>query len=152
MSAVPSTGLNGAHLGLLPKSPGREEGWGAQMTPRPGAAVADTICTRIHVLLSHNITFVLVLVELTVSWEDRMEEAHERKKAKYLQLVEACREIGWGAHCEPAEVDCRGFPQQSSSLAPWLQRFARQKRHHKHQWGHGRSLKVAVDQDGRRME
>lgn len=36
----------------------------------------------------------VVQLELTVPWEDRMEEAHERKKAKYLQMVEACRESG----------------------------------------------------------
>ncbi|XP_076860736.1 uncharacterized protein LOC143513938 [Brachyhypopomus gauderio] len=55
----------------------------------------------------------VVLLELTVPWEERMEEAHERKKAKYLELVEMCRESGWRARCEPIEVGCRGFIGQS---------------------------------------
>ncbi|XP_071145089.1 uncharacterized protein [Mytilus edulis] len=33
-----------------------------------------------------------VLLELTVTWEDRIEEAYERKKAKYQQLVEDCKQ------------------------------------------------------------
>ena len=43
----------------------------------------------------------VVLVELTVPWEDQIEVAYEWKKAKYLELVEAIK------------VGCRGFPGQS---------------------------------------
>lgn len=32
----------------------------------------------------------LVLLELTVPWEERMEEAHERKREKYQEVVEDC--------------------------------------------------------------
>ena len=38
---------------------------------------------------------------------------HEWKKAKYLELVEACRLNGWRARCDPIEVGCRGLPGQS---------------------------------------
>ncbi|XP_050957201.1 uncharacterized protein LOC127158092 [Labeo rohita] len=55
----------------------------------------------------------VVLVELTVPWEDRMEEAHERKRAKYAEIVVECRNKGWKARCEPVEVGCRGFAGQS---------------------------------------
>ncbi|RXN15823.1 reverse transcriptase [Labeo rohita] len=55
----------------------------------------------------------VVLVELTVPWEDRMEEAHERKRAKYTEIVVECRNKGWKARCEPVEVGCRGFAGQS---------------------------------------
>ncbi|KAL4008469.1 hypothetical protein ACER0C_002321 [Sarotherodon galilaeus] len=55
----------------------------------------------------------VILLELTVPWEDRMEEAHERKRAKYSELVEECRSNGWRARCQPIEVGCRGFAGQS---------------------------------------
>lgn len=54
-----------------------------------------------------------VLLELTVPWEDWLEEGHKHKKAKYLKLVEQCRRHGWKACCEPIEVGCRGFVGQS---------------------------------------
>ncbi|XP_063080140.1 uncharacterized protein LOC134470047 [Engraulis encrasicolus] len=55
----------------------------------------------------------VVLLELTVPWEDRMEEAQERKRAKYADLVAECRRNGWSARCEPIEVGCRGFAGRS---------------------------------------
>ncbi|XP_061733213.1 uncharacterized protein LOC133536595 [Nerophis ophidion] len=55
----------------------------------------------------------VILLELTVPWEDRMEEANERKSAKYSQLVEECRSNGWRAMCRPVEVGCRGFVGKS---------------------------------------
>ncbi|KAI4876462.1 hypothetical protein NFI96_002536 [Prochilodus magdalenae] len=54
----------------------------------------------------------VLLVELTVPWEDRMEEANERKRLKYDELVEEGRK-GWKARCEPIEVGCRGFAARS---------------------------------------
>ncbi|XP_073716891.1 uncharacterized protein [Misgurnus anguillicaudatus] len=68
---------------------------------------------RPDLVLTSDSTKQVVLMELTVPWEDRMEEAFERKKAKYLELVQACRESGWRARCEPIEVGCRGFLSQS---------------------------------------
>ncbi|KAI8492574.1 hypothetical protein Bbelb_296150 [Branchiostoma belcheri] len=55
----------------------------------------------------------LVLVELTVPWEERCEEAYERKKNKYQELIDECRSKGWQAWLFPVEVGCRGFPAQS---------------------------------------
>ncbi|XP_062387675.1 uncharacterized protein LOC134076569 [Sardina pilchardus] len=55
----------------------------------------------------------VVLLELTVPWEDRMEEAFERKRAKYEGLVGDCRSSGWKTRCDPIEVGCRGFAGQS---------------------------------------
>ncbi|VDI83021.1 Hypothetical predicted protein [Mytilus galloprovincialis] len=54
-----------------------------------------------------------VLLELTVPWEDRIEEAYERKMAKYQQLVEDCKQRGWRTWCMAIEVGCRGFAGQS---------------------------------------
>ncbi|KAK0145691.1 hypothetical protein N1851_015413 [Merluccius polli] len=55
------------------------------------------------VLLSES-TRQVVLLELIVPWEDRMEEAFERKRAKYEELK---------TRCNPIEVGCRGFAGQS---------------------------------------
>ncbi|XP_053400422.1 uncharacterized protein LOC128557258 [Mercenaria mercenaria] len=45
--------------------------------------------------------------------EERTEEAHERKRAKYHDLAEACTIQGWKTWIFPVEVGCRGFPAQS---------------------------------------
>ena len=55
----------------------------------------------------------VILVELTVPWETRIQESHERKKFKYDDLVHQCIENGWTATCEPIEVGARGFMGQS---------------------------------------
>ncbi|XP_062872774.1 uncharacterized protein LOC134334411 [Trichomycterus rosablanca] len=68
---------------------------------------------RPDVVLTSESTKQVVLVELTVPWEDRVEEANERKRAKYSELVAECRSKGWKARCEPVEVGCRGFAGQS---------------------------------------
>ena len=53
------------------------------------------------------------IVELTVPWEGNMEWTHERKMAKYSELQERCREVGWKAELRPLEIDCRGFVGRS---------------------------------------
>jgi len=68
---------------------------------------------RPDVVLTSATSKQVVLLELTVPWEDRIEEANERKRAKYSDLVEQCRLNGWRARCEPIEVGCRGFAGQS---------------------------------------
>ncbi|KAI8486711.1 hypothetical protein Bbelb_354590 [Branchiostoma belcheri] len=55
----------------------------------------------------------VVMKELTVPWEDRLEEAHERKAEKYRDLRQSCAEKGWKAWCYPVEVGCRGFVSQT---------------------------------------
>lgn len=75
-------------------------------------AVAETPLRPDMVLISGAAKKV-VLLELTVPWEERMEEAHERKRGKYAELLEKCRSNGWNASCHPIEVGCRGFVGQS---------------------------------------
>ncbi|XP_078587744.1 uncharacterized protein LOC144868686 [Branchiostoma floridae x Branchiostoma japonicum] len=56
----------------------------------------------------------IILIELTVPWEERCEEAHERKASKYHDLLQCCREKGWQSWLFPVEVGCRAFPAQST--------------------------------------
>ena len=51
----------------------------------------------------------VIMGELTVPWEEGMETAWERKKAKYSDLTAACRQAGWKATVFPSEVGSRGF-------------------------------------------
>ena len=55
----------------------------------------------------------IILIELTVPWEEGCELAFERKNAKYQDLLHECREKGWQSWLFPVEVGCRGFPAQS---------------------------------------
>lgn len=55
----------------------------------------------------------MVLQELTVPWEDGMEQAQKRKKTKYADLVAKCWKSGWRASCKHIKVDYRGFAGQS---------------------------------------
>ena len=55
----------------------------------------------------------VILLELTVPWEERIEEAHERKRSKYQELVEDCQSRSWKTWCLPVEVGARGFAGQS---------------------------------------
>ncbi|XP_067296477.1 uncharacterized protein [Pseudorasbora parva] len=68
---------------------------------------------RPDMVLTSESTKQVVILELTVPWEDRIEEAHERKRAKYAGLSSECRYNGWKTHCEPVEVGCRGFAGHS---------------------------------------
>ncbi|XP_024141063.1 uncharacterized protein LOC112154399 [Oryzias melastigma] len=72
-----------------------------------------TTALRPDMVLTSQSSKQVVLIELTVPWEDRMEEANERKRAKYAELVAECRSNGWKARCEPVEVGSRGFAGQS---------------------------------------
>ncbi|XP_063058826.1 uncharacterized protein LOC134452393 [Engraulis encrasicolus] len=68
---------------------------------------------RPDMIIVSDSTKQLIILELTVPWEERMEEANERKRAKYQELVEECRSQGWKTCCEPLEVGCRGFAGRS---------------------------------------
>ena len=55
----------------------------------------------------------VIIIELTVPWEENIEAAHERKMLKYQELTSDCREKGWKTWCMAIEVGCRGFAGQS---------------------------------------
>ena len=58
---------------------------------------------------------ILIVVELTVPWEERLQEAHEIKFLKYDPLIVEAKRKGWKASCLPIEVGCRGFATKSLS-------------------------------------
>lgn len=58
-------------------------------------------------VLTFESTEQVVLRELTVSWEDRVEEA--KKRANYSEVTTEGRSNDWRSRCEPVEVGYRGF-------------------------------------------
>ncbi len=68
---------------------------------------------RPDIVLWSQATMQVALIELTVPWEERIEEAHERKLGKYQSLISESQRRGWSAWNLPVEVGCRGFPGQS---------------------------------------
>ncbi|MGH0122885.1 UNVERIFIED_CONTAM: hypothetical protein FKN15_008810 [Acipenser sinensis] len=54
------------------------------------------------------------LVELTVPWEDAVDEAYEWKKLRYVQRATEAEQRGWRVRVYPVEVGCRGFVAHST--------------------------------------
>lgn len=68
---------------------------------------------RPDIVLWSRDTKQVILIELTVPWEERVDEAHEYKRAKYQERVLECQEKGWKAWNLLVEVGCRGFAAKS---------------------------------------
>ena len=55
------------------------------------------------------------VVELTVPWEEGVEEAYERKKTKYSDLAAEASQNGWKTLIFPVEVGSRGYVATSTT-------------------------------------
>lgn len=71
---------------------------------------------RPDIILVSEVRRQLILLELTVPWGERMEEAQEKKRAKYQELVEDCHRNGWRTTCMPVEVGSQGFASQRQKI------------------------------------
>ena len=78
---------------------------------------ADISVTNLRpdITIKSNETKQLILIELTVPTEERIEISGELKKTKYAPIVEEGRKKGWGVSVWAVEVGCRGFPARSLS-------------------------------------
>ncbi|GFR61993.1 polyprotein [Elysia marginata] len=54
------------------------------------------------------------MVELTVPYESRMEQAHTYKKEKYLDLTKELGQSGYTAKIMPIDIGARGFAGSSA--------------------------------------
>ena len=52
---------------------------------------------------------MVYFLELTISFESTMDQAHHRKLAKYYDLLEVARMAGYNAECLAFEVGSRGL-------------------------------------------
>ena len=50
-----------------------------------------------------------IIMELTVSWEDNIKAAEDRKESIYKELIERCEEEGWEVEYFHIGVGARGF-------------------------------------------
>ena len=90
--------------------------WDLQVDLGKQLRFPERICTtslRPDMVLTSERSKQVVLIELTVPWEERIEEANSRKRAKYEELAVECRARGWRVKNEPVEVGCRGFAGKS---------------------------------------
>ncbi|KAI8492983.1 hypothetical protein Bbelb_289870 [Branchiostoma belcheri] len=55
----------------------------------------------------------VLIVELSVPWEENFQVAFERKKTRCEELVQQCRLNGWKTQLYPVEVGVRGFAGSS---------------------------------------
>ncbi|GFN94354.1 reverse transcriptase [Plakobranchus ocellatus] len=56
----------------------------------------------------------IIMVELTVPYESRMEEAHAFKDRKYLDLTKELKKDGYEAKVMPVDIDARGLVGSSA--------------------------------------
>ncbi|MGH0136670.1 UNVERIFIED_CONTAM: hypothetical protein FKN15_037521 [Acipenser sinensis] len=70
---------------------------------------------RPYIVLWSGSACLVHLVELTVPWEDAVDEAYERKKLWYAQLATEAEQRGWKVQVYPVEVGCRGFVSLSTT-------------------------------------
>ena len=96
---------------------GMVSNWTLQADLRKQLRFPEEIITtnyRPDIVIFSRSSRICIMIELTVPWEERMEEAYERKMLKYTDLVEQCRTKGWKTWCFPIEIGCRGYPGNSS--------------------------------------
>jgi hypothetical protein len=74
--------------------------------------MANTRSWHTYIVIWFKLTRQVIIIELTVPWEVRIEEANERKRLKY-QMIAECTEREWKTWIMPVEVCCRGSVGQS---------------------------------------
>ena len=52
---------------------------------------------------------IVIILELTIPWEENIKKAEERKEQRYEKLIEACRDKGWDTEYYHLAVGCRGY-------------------------------------------
>ncbi|KAK0145573.1 hypothetical protein N1851_015527 [Merluccius polli] len=80
------------------------------------AVPSHIVSTRLRpdLLLWSDREKAVFLVELTIPWEDRVEEANELKRAKYTEIAEEAAQRGWSVRLRPIEIGARGFVARSA--------------------------------------
>ena len=83
----------------------------------------DVLVTNLRpdMVLCSRLTKTIVIIELTVPWEDRLSISNSLKRDRYQDLADEVSAKGWIAHLHPVEMGCRGFP--ATSLHSMFQRI-----------------------------
>ena len=91
-------------------------------------SIIKEIRLRPDIVIHSSSTQQIIMVELTLPYESRMEEAHTYKTEKYLNLTKELRDAGYKAVVMPVEVECQRvrriirlrFPNQAFNM--WQQK------------------------------
>ncbi|KAL7387592.1 hypothetical protein ABVT39_025839 [Epinephelus coioides] len=75
--------------------------------------IATTTLRPDMILWSPSLKKVFI-IELTVLWEDSVDEAYERKRLRYAELTAEAQHRSWNTEVHPVEVGCRGFMAAST--------------------------------------
>ena len=92
--------------------------WKMQIDLQERVRIPETITStnmRPDIILISEEARQMIMIELTVPTEDRIEISGELKRAKYTPIVEEGKQNGWGISIWAVEVGCRGFPARSMS-------------------------------------
>ena len=111
-----SVGSSTAKLTLQNRSVGSSilggtTGWNMEVDLGKRLVFPDVVQTtpRPDIVLWSKTGKKLIVIELTVPWETRCEEAYERKKAKYTELLDLCKEKGWRTGCSQSKYALEVF-------------------------------------------
>ncbi|XP_019217589.1 uncharacterized protein LOC109203016 [Oreochromis niloticus] len=74
-----------------------------------------TTTLRPDLVLWSNTQKLAYVIELTVPWEEAIEEAFECKKLRYANLAAEAEDRGWKIKVRPVEVGCRGFATSTTA-------------------------------------
>jgi len=58
---------------------------------------------------------IVQLIDLTVPWEDAVDETYERKTLWYAHLATEAEQRGWRVQDYPVEMGCQGFVAHSTT-------------------------------------
>ena len=92
-------------------------------------SIAQTSLHSDIVIFSNKIKKIIML-ELTVPWKELAVKAPGRKKYRYDELLETCKNNGWKASCLSIEVGWKGFCCMASMqdpVRPWFGRSKKKK-------------------------
>ncbi|KAI8517878.1 hypothetical protein Bbelb_038950 [Branchiostoma belcheri] len=69
---------------------------------------------RPDIVLWSSVQKTVLVIELTIPWEENIQAAYERKKLKYQELVQQCAENGWRSLLYPVEKE--GLPLENQGV------------------------------------
>ena len=72
--------------------------------------------SRMSAMRSDMVLYIVYFIELTIPFEDAIEEAFGRKELKYVELLAEPREQGWQIYTRPVEMGVRSFVAKSTTL------------------------------------
>ena len=72
-------------------------------------SIIKEIRLRPDIVIHSSCTQLIIIVELTVSYESRVDEAHTYKREKCLNLTKELKDAGFKTVVMPVDIDARGF-------------------------------------------